>query len=224
MITKFRFSLLVAANSAGIMLASAAHADATVECNVGPGAASTECGVGAAAAGLDATAIGNAATASGAEASSCRRGSCSFGREFSRGRNPRQRHRPAVGRDRQSRHGYERGFQPRSATRRPRPASTPPRSAASWLRQALARRHSGGERMPLEHRLPRSAIRLRRPARRQPRSVIWPMRRAPIRQRLAMVRSLRAAIPWRSARDRALQDLPIRWHWARAPSPPRPAK
>lgn len=68
MITKFRFSLLVAANSAGIMLASAAHADATVECNVGPGAASTECGVGAAAAGLDATAIGNAATASGAEA------------------------------------------------------------------------------------------------------------------------------------------------------------
>jgi hypothetical protein len=65
MTDKFKIALLASAGSAAIALASPAQADATVDCNVGTGALSTECGVAATASGDSSTALGNAAVASG---------------------------------------------------------------------------------------------------------------------------------------------------------------
>ena len=67
MTSKLRISLLAAASSVAVGLASPAFADATVECNVGAGTLSTECGIGSNASGNNATAIGNSAGATGAD-------------------------------------------------------------------------------------------------------------------------------------------------------------
>lgn len=59
--------VLFALTAAGLLALTAgeSRADATPECNVGPGANSTECGVGSAAAGVGAVAVGDLADASG---------------------------------------------------------------------------------------------------------------------------------------------------------------
>jgi autotransporter adhesin len=56
---------VVLAVAAAAVPAGRAAADATPECNVGPGVLSTECGVDAEAAGASATAVGDSAVASG---------------------------------------------------------------------------------------------------------------------------------------------------------------
>ncbi|MEA3082064.1 MAG: trimeric autotransporter adhesin [Sphingomonadales bacterium] len=79
MALKFRIALLASAGGAAIAFASPAFADATVDCNVGAGALSTECGIAATASGDSSTALGNTAVASGLESTATGQASTASG-------------------------------------------------------------------------------------------------------------------------------------------------